>query len=600
MYDSGRQLRLIGSLLVLISAVASPVFAQDGVAASSAHIAHLRLAGEVLDSPPGFMLWASPEESHTLRNWLHRLAEARQDDSITAVALEVESPRMSWSQARELADAVSRLAEVKPVHCYLPDGSTTSYLVASAGSELAMDPIGSLMLTGVAAEAFFYRGTLDLLGVEPQFVQAGRYKGAAEPLTDTEPSEQMREVFNWILDDLYDQLCEHISRQRGIEVAQVREIIDRGPFTAIEARRDRLVDSLVTRIDWRDHVASVLTDSTADIVWVENYASPDETTPDFSNPFALLRMIMEGPSEDPVRDPTIAIIHVDGMIVTGHSGDGLFGQSLVGAKTLTDNLERVRRDERIKAVVLRVNSPGGSAVASEHIYQAVRRCAREKPVIASIGGVGASGGYYVALGADRIIADPPAIVGSIGVVGGKLTMTGLLDKIGVNAVQFTRGRNAGMWSSRAWTQAETERISSMIQRTYNVFIRRVLDSRGERIEDIDAVAQGRIFTARQGVENGLIDSLGGMREAVVAAQEAAGLDKSYFITLPKPRTLMDMMRTGGASAPQIRSAMSADAGELLRLGVFRSPEAVYLLNLALRLDGQTALTALPYYVRLQP
>ncbi|MFP3937409.1 MAG: signal peptide peptidase SppA [Phycisphaerae bacterium] len=603
MYDRGNRLRRRGGLLlVVITAIATTAAAQDGETTQptdSRRVAHMRLAGEVLDSPPGFVLWTSPEEAYTLRTWLHRLADARNDDSVVAVALEVDSPRMSWAQARELADAVQRLAEVKPVHCYLSDGRMTSYLVASAGDDLAMDPVGALMLTGVDAEVFFYRGTLDLLGIEPQFIQAGRFKGAAEPLTETEPSEQMREVFNWILDDLYEQLCEQISRQRGTDIGQVREVIDRGPFTAIEARRERLVDSLVKHARWRGYVASAVTDDPEGVDWAEDYGAPAEKKPDFSNPFALMRLLMEGPSEQPLREPTVAIVHIDGMIAPGRSGDGLFGQSMVGAKTLTDVFERIREEDRIKAVVLRVDSPGGSALASEHIYQAVRRCAREKPIIASIGAVGASGGYYVALGANKIIADPPAIVGSIGVVGGKLAITGLLDKIGVNAVQFTRGRNAGMWSSRPWTQEESERVRSMIQRTYNVFIRRVLDSRGQKIDDIDSVAEGRIFTSRQAVENGLIDELGGMREAVVAAQSAAGLEKSYFVTLPKPRTLMDMMRTGGTAAPRMRG-VSTEAAELMRLGISRSPELAYLINLALRLDRDTALTALPYYVRLAP
>ncbi|MGC9455008.1 MAG: signal peptide peptidase SppA [Phycisphaerae bacterium] len=602
MHNSAGILRRYGVSLLVMLAVAAPAAAQDADTtqpSTQQQVAHMRLAGEVLDSPPGFVLWASPESSYTLRNWLHRLAEARQDDSVAAVALELDSPLMSWAQARELADAVERLAEVKPVHCYLSDAQTTSYLVASAGTELAMDPIGTLMLTGVDAEVFFYRGTLDLLGVEPQFIQAGRFKGAAEPLTDTEPSEQMREVFNWILDDLYAQLCGQISAQRGMEVRQVEDVIDRGPFTALEARRERLVDSLVTRMDWQDHVESIVSEAPGELLWVEDYGAPAEKDMDFSNPFALLRMLMEGPSEEPIRDPTVAIVHIDGMIVPGRSGDGLFGQSMVGARTITDVFEQIRQDDRIKAVVLRVNSPGGSAMASEHIYQAVRRCAREKPVIASIGAVGASGGYYVSLGAGKIVADPPAIVGSIGVVGGKLAITGLLDKIGVNAVQFSRGQNAGMWSSRAWTEEETERVRSMIQRTYNVFVRRVVDSRGAKIEDIDAVAQGRIFTSRQAVENGLIDELGGMREAVVAAQEAAGLDKSYFVTLPKPRTLMDLMQGGGVSAPR-RPGVSVDATALLQLGVRRSPEVAYLLNLLLRLDRETELTALPYHIRLSP
>jgi protease-4 len=593
---------ILAILLVACPAAAQDAATQTATAEATAtapgepvRVAHMRLAGNVLESPPGFALWPEPEKSHTLRTWLHRLAEARQDDGVDAVALEVDSPSMSWAQAQELADAIRRLDKVKPVHCYLPGGWTAPYMVASAGSEVAMHPVGGLIVTGVGAEVFFYRGTLDLLGIEPQFIQAGRFKGAAEPLTQTEPTDEMQRVLNWILDDLYAQLCEQIARQRGLEPRQVRQVIDRGPFTAPEAQRYRLVDALVERIRWQQHVASELGATPDNVQWLENYAAPSEPALDFSNPFALLRVLMEGPEEEKIREPTIAVIHADGMIVSGRSGDGLFGQSMVGSRTLVDCFEQVRTDDRIKAVVFRINSPGGSALASERIYQAARRCAEDKPVIASIGGTGASGGYYIALGADEIVADPAGIVGSIGVVGGKLAMTGLLDKLGISSTQFTRGENAGMWTSRAWTPREMERVRQMIRRTYNVFVRRVTEQRQDKVEDIDAVAQGRIFTARQAVDNGLIDQVGGMREAVIAAQEAAGIEKSYFITLPKPKTLLDLMQGGGATAPP-----TPDAFRPGWLAPVRSPAAAYLLNLALQLDRECVLTALPYYLETSP
>ncbi len=586
--------------MMVVALLCIPTVAQDTEQAAPARIAHVRLAGRILDSPPGFTLWPDAGKSHTLRIWLHRLAEARRDEEVKAVAIEVDSPRLSWAQAQELADAVGRIAEVKPVYTYIPAGESTPYLVASAGTEVAMDPVGSLMITGVAAELFFYRGTLDLLGIEPQFVQHGRFKGASEPMMRTEPSDEMRKMFDGLLDDLYDQLCEQIARQRDLETEQVQETIDRGPFTAVQAQQERLVDALVSVTEWRRHVAEQVADDPDEVVWMDNFARPVERKPDFSNPFALLGALLEGPEPDPTLDPTVAIVHADGMIVPGRSGEGLLGQSMVGAKTLVSIFDQLRQDDRVKAVVFRVNSPGGSALASEHIYQAVRRCAKEKPVIVSIGSVGASGGYYIALGGDEIMAEDSAMVGGVGVVGGKLAMTGLLDKIGINAVQFTRGESAGMWSSRAWTQQEADRVDQLVGHTYDVFVRRVMDSRDEKIDDVDSVTEGRIFTARQGADNGLIDRVGGMRRAVMAAQEAAGLERSHFITLPRPRTLMDMMGGGDSTAVPRPETLSADTDALLRLSALRSPEAAYLLNMAMWLDKEMLLTALPYYFRVSP
>ncbi len=574
-----------------------------------AAIAHIALGGPVLAGPPEFSLFAGQTQGMTLREWLQRLAKVRNDDQVQAVALEIDSPRMNWAQAQELADAVRRLNAVKPVYAHVVTTDAVSYLVASAARELTMDPSGDLMITGVGTEMMFFRGTLDHIGVEPQLFQIGRYKGAAEPMTRTGPSEELKGEYGKILDDLYDQLCEQIAEQRELTIPHVRYAVDNGPFSAKSARKYDLIDALVERIQWKQHVINKVLDTTkADTaMWDTNYGAKQAKKLDLSNPFTFFGMLMGGKPKQATKDPTVAIIHAEGTISSGSSGSGMFGGKTIGHKTMIRCFQQATRDDNIKAVIFRIDSPGGSALASEMIYQAVRQCAEKKPVIASIVGVGASGGYYIALGADKIIADPSAITGSIGVVGGKMATTGLMNKLGINTFQITRGRNAGLWSSRPWNEREQGLVKTMMEDTYRTFTSRVRQGRGSRVKNVADVAQGRVFTARQAVDNGLIDGIGGLREAVATAQKAAKIKSSHILVLPKPKTLADMLTGSGVSAETpmnvkgaaIRALLS-EAPSILTAGRKDRQGLSYLLTLGELLGRECVLTAMPYHVSVSP
>lgn len=573
------------------------------------YIAHIALRGPVLSSPPDFSLFAGQAQGMTLREWLQRLAKARNDDDVKAVALEIDSPRMSWAQAQELADAVRRLSAVKPVYAHIVAADAVSYLVASAARELTMDPSGDVMITGVATEIVFFRGTLDYIGVEPQLFQIGRYKGAAEPMTRTGPSEELKGEYGKILDDLYDQLCEQIAKQRELTAPHVRNAVDNGPFSAKSARQYDLVDGLVERSRWKQHVvAKVIRDRKVETAtWGGNYGAKQAKKLDVSNPFALFGMLMGAKPDQATKDPTVAIIYAEGVISSGSSGSGLFGDRTIGHKTMIRCFQRAAGDDNVKAVIFRIDSPGGSALASEMIYQAVRQCAEKKPVIASIAGVGASGGYYIALGANKIIADPSAITGSIGVVGGKLATTGLMNKLGISTHEITRGRNAGLWSSRPWDAREQRIVKDMMESTYRTFTSRVRKGRGSRVKDIEKVAQGRVFTARQAVGNGLIDEIGGLREAVIAAQKAAKIKSSHILVLPKPKTLADLLGGSGISAEMPMGAEGAalrallsEAPGILAAGRKDLQGLSYLLTVGELLGRECVLTAMPYHVSIEP
>jgi protease IV len=562
--------------------------------ARSRQIAHVRVSGTVSNAPEGMALFSLASESVTLRDWMRRLATIRRDERIHAVALEIGSPSISWAHAQELSDAIRRLGKVKPVHVYLTSSGTSGYLLASAGKTLSMEPMGQIMITGLAAELTFFRGTLDWLGVEPQFIQIGRFKGAAEPYARTRPSKELTGEYDKILDDLYDQLVSQMASQRKLTPQAVRSAIDVGPFSAALARKLRLIDRMESRVEWQERLIGQYKNEGLAAEWKKDFGKKKKKTLDFSNPFTLMRMLMESPTSEKIHDPTVAIIHADGVIMSGKSGQSLFGAKTVGSTTLARCFDKAAADKRIKAVVFRIDSPGGSALASELIYQAVKRCAARKPVIASIAQTGASGGYYIALGAKTIVADAAGITGSIGVISGKLAIEGTMDKIGITTHAITRGKNAGLMLSRPWNDREKALMRSMAQDVYDVFTKRVKESRGKRISDIDRVAQGRIFTARQAKNSGLIDEIGGLREAVELAKKQAKLDACYYITLPKPTSLMSMLSgETGASSLAIPPSMAA----LERIMARRS--GAYLLTLADLLSRERILMALPHHMTIK-
>ncbi|MFP4354986.1 MAG: signal peptide peptidase SppA [Phycisphaerae bacterium] len=565
--------------------------------ARPARIAHMRIDGIINSAPADFSLFGDSSEM-TLRDWLHRLAKARNDDSIEAVALQIDMPLLNWAQGQELADAIDRMAKVKPVHVHLTEAGAVQYLVASSATTVTCEPAGGLLIYGLAAEVTFFKDTLNWAGLTPQFVQIGKFKGAAEPLTRTEPSDELTSEYNRLLDGLYSQMCGQFAQARSLPLEDVRKAIDQGPFDARQARKHKFVDRLQSLHEWEQWVIQQQSSDQRDAEIVYRYGAKSSKGPDFSNPFALLSMLAGGGQGRAINQPTIAIVHVDGVIMMGTSGGGLFSSGGAGHETLIQALETARTEPNIKAVILRIDSPGGSALASELIYQAAARCNRDKPVIVSIGGMAASGGYYVAMGGRKIIADPAAIVGSIGVVAGKISAEGLMEKLKVQTTSFTRGANAGLALSRPWSQREIAVIRQHAEKTYKLFVDRVTESRRGQIADVSQVAQGRIFTAAQGQKLGMVDQLGGLRQAVIAAQKLSGVKTQNFIDLPRPRGLADLFgsSSGAISLPDPSGRLDA----ALLVGLLEKKPAIrYLLQLGQMMDGSTILTAMPHGLEIR-
>lgn len=452
----------------------------------------------------GFM--SGPTESYV--HLLQRLDSAASDPGVKGLVLDISRPRFSWAQVQELRSSLAKVqAEGKPVVAYLGGSpSNGAYYLATACDKIFLHPAGGLDLIGLSIEQMFFRGALDLIGVEPQFVKRSEYKASPEQWTNTEPSDPAREQMNDLLDDLFEELVKGIAEGRGMELEDVIALIDGGPYTANEALEKDLVDGL----HYPDELETVL-----EGVFPKGFDLDDD-----------YRVYEESHGWE--NRQQVAIVYVDGPIVGGESGGGgiLGGGSNTGADTVVRYLLAARDDAQVKAVVLRVDSPGGSAYASDEIWRAVELVQAEgKPVIVSMGGMAASGGYYVAAGATAIYAEPSTITGSIGVYGGSYSFGELYETLGINYELYLRGRNAGMYSmSRPMDDVELASMNRMIEDTYVQFKTRVSDGRQMSMEDVEVVARGHVWSGTRAHENGLVDEIGGLQEAIERAKAESGLE----------------------------------------------------------------------------
>jgi protease-4 len=485
-------------------------------------------------------LFGDPAPS--LRQLIDRMRMARFDDEVQGVLITFKpGGGLNFAQAQEIRTQIEMLREAgKPVFVYADGYNTITYMVAAAADNVALLGAGEIFIPGINIETMFYKGMFDKVGVTPDYIQVGEFKGADEPYTRTEPSEELAKELDGLAGALYGQIVDAIAESRGVSRETVRKMIDEAGIFGDEALEAGFVDQLIDADGVRPMIAEVIGEEADELNLIRDYGAPEEEEIDFGNPLAILAGLSK--REPPTDAPKVALLYAVGTIVDGEGGDGpaiplLGGGTSIGSETIRRAMREIERDENIKAVVIRIDSPGGSALASEAMWQAVRRVSEEKPVIISVGGIAASGGYYLLSAGDYAYADPAAIVGSIGVVGGKLVLSDLYDKLGLTTARFTRGANADLFSDTStWTEAQQKLIRRSMKRTYDQFIDRIEQTRGDKIEDIDQIARGRIFLAEDALELGMVDELGGIEDAIAHAAGAAGFtDTNYEIkVVPEP------------------------------------------------------------------
>ena len=498
---------------------------------------------------------APPEEQDTsLRSLLHPqgpdllsvlslLRWAREDDQLQAVILSFSDFDIGWARLQSLRRSLLSLRQAgKQVWVYLAEGGMRAYYLASAADTIVMAPAGHLAVTGLAAEAMFFKGALDKLGIEAQVTQAGQYKAAGEPFTRESMSPAHREMMNTLLDDLYDQLVGDIAHDRRKTKAAVRRLIDQGLFLAREAMSEGLVD----HIGYEDELPALLESR------VNEKRSEERSETRFETKFidaadyqrrrgrTIRRKLLKG------KVPTIALITVDGPIKYGETNDRPESARAVGSTDFLEDLQHIDQRPDIAAVIVRISSPGGSGLGSDLIWHELRRLRTRLPLITSMGDVAASGGYYLAMAGDQVFAEEGTITGSIGVIAGKAVLQNLYTQLGIGKEILTRGKRAALLSDyQAFSPADCERMDLEIQAFYQDFLAKVAECRGLSVGSVELHAQGRVWSGRQAWARGLVDTLGGIEEAIAAVKERLALPVTAPIQIerfPKPSSLWRLPR----------------------------------------------------------
>jgi protease-4 len=510
--------------------------------AHGATIPVFRLDGALREAPSELAGILGESKPTTLYQVVSRMKQAAEDPQVPAVVFLIESPSLGFAQVQELGAAMARLRDAeKNVHLFAEVLDMGTYLLSIGASEITVVPSGTLMLTGIRSDAVYVRGLLDKIGVQPDIVHIGDFKDAGEMLTRTGPSENSSAQMNRLLDDIYAQMLGSVAESRNMDRDRAETALTGGPYTSERALELGLIDAVRYRKDFLDRLKSRYE---ADLD--PNYGSRKMPELDFSSPFGILQFFSDLVEEvQPIKaGASIAIINVEGLIAQGKSTDSGLAGSVSGSRTLRKALEDAAEDDGIKAVVLRVASPGGSALASEIMWNGTQQIREVKPFIVSMGDVAASGGYYVSCGADYIFADAGTLTGSIGVLSGKMVTSGMWAKLGVNWHELTRGEHAALFSSSTpFSDTERKVLRGFMEETYQTFKRHVADGRGNRLTgQLESMAGGRVYTGRQALKLGLVDKIGGLEDALAYAAKQADLIEYKVTILPKPKTIMELLR----------------------------------------------------------
>ncbi|MBL7074149.1 signal peptide peptidase SppA [candidate division KSB1 bacterium] len=483
-----------------------------------AQFIELKLSGPIFVGKPGFSLFGP--KGWTMKSLINRIKQLKEDEAVSGMILKLGPVGVGWGKMQEIRDALTGFREGgKQIICFMEMGGNGQYYLASVCDKIYMEPSGYLNFNGLRVEVTFLKGTLDKLGIKAELEHIGRYKSASDMLTRDSMSVAHREVMNSILDDLFDQFTTQIAESRHFTNEELVEKIDRGPYTAKEAYEAGLVDSLVYE-DQLEDLAKRVGGEKVKVVKAKKYFKRKDYVHDWV---------------DPTRDK-IAIVYATGLIVPGKSEtDPFTGSKTMGSETIAKAIRNARENEGVKAIVFRIDSGGGSGLASDIIWHEVKLTTegeKKKPFIVSMADVAGSGGYYIACAADTIVAEPGTITGSIGVISGKFDISGLERKIGFHTDIIKRGEHADIYSSsRGFTEEEREKVRKQIREFYEDFIAKVAEGRDTNAVYIDSIGMGRIWTGRQGVGIGLVDTLGGLDLAVEIAKAAAGIPAEKGVDL---------------------------------------------------------------------
>ena len=544
-------------LLVGIIAIAVVVERMGRPSVENNSVLVLRIAGDLPDyvaEEPVAKLFGI-QQKQSFSSLLTQLRKAKIDNRIGAVMLDIDFPAIGWGKADELRDAVKDFrASGKPAYAYMEIGTNREYYIATSADKIFLPPPGDLYVNGFAAEAMFYKGSLDKLGIETDVIQFGpKYKNAPDQYTKKKMGDGQREVINDVINEYYSRMANAIADSRKKAVGDIDEIVNNAPYNAGQAKQLGLIDDA----RYREEVFDELKDRLG-------YKADDK-----------LRTITGGQYRDIPSDSLglnkgerVAVIYASGAINIGHSTNSPFGGNMVGSDTIVKAVNDAASDASIKAIVLRVDSPGGSALASDLMWKAIEDAKAKKPVVVSMSDVAASGGYYISCNANKIVAEPSTITGSIGLFLGKPVLRGFYDWLGISNEYVTKGKNAGIFKeTEHWTDEEKKKMYDSARHIYfENFVPKVAKGRNKTNEEVDAIGEGRVWTGTQAKSNGLIDEFGGLEKAIEIAKQLANLpaDKDVRrVVFPEPKPFFESYFGSDDSADlKTRQAQAALASSL--------------------------------------
>ncbi|HUE88450.1 MAG TPA: signal peptide peptidase SppA [Vicinamibacterales bacterium] len=544
---------LIG-LAVLASAAAMVVLylmVAPGARIPDSSTLVLRPGGELFEVAPDDVLQlVSRSDARTVRGYVESLRKAKVDRRISAVLL-APRPLSSpfWGKVQELHEAILDFkTSGKPVYAFLEYGGDREYYLATAADKIFLVPTATLDLTGVATYEVFLRGTLDWIGTYPDLMHIGDYKTAINVFTEKTFTPAHHEMSASLNRDQFDQLVRTIADGRHKTEADVRTAIDEGPHLPEDALRHGLVDDLAYADELDDLVGELGGPGTLRLVESDDYA----------------RVSWE--SLGVPRRHKIAVLNAVGAITGGKSGYDPINGAVLGSDSLVESIRRIRADSSIRAIILRIDSPGGSSTASDVIWRELmitKNGSNGKPIVVSMSDLAASGGYYIAMAGDVLVAQPGTLTGSIGIYTGKYVTSGSFEKLGANIEATSDGRHAEIYSpERRFTPEERDKMQESMQAFYDQFVEKVAVARQTTPEKVDQIAQGRVWTGQQAKRVGLVDELGGMQVAVAAAKQRARIaaeEEVELVVYPPRRSFYELLSESFDQPTTTRETSTAEA-----------------------------------------
>ncbi len=529
----------------LRSMAAQPKLPAKAVVAPKPRVVEIRLSGALADRPHSFnfsFLSMAANRRPALTHLITRCNALAKNPAVAGVFFNLQGFDLTLTQAQEVAELIHHLRQAgKKVAIYATNFDTNTYLMATACNEIIMAPHGDMFLPGVQLQLMFFQGVLQKLHLQADMVQIGKYKGAEEPLTRTSASPAFAGEIHTVVNTWFHQIIQTIARNRPILTpADVHADINRGWFDGRAALKAHLVDAIANRLTVESYVRMHFLGG----CWINhNAVAAVRPQTNAAGPFSIFSLFRPPLHTISTGRPAIAVIFADGMIVD-NSPAADENDSLVTPWRIHREVRMALANRMVKAIVLRIDSPGGSAAASEEIWQILHRAGAKKPLTVSMGAEAASGGYYIATAGKSITLDPGTIAGSIGVVGGKIVLAGLFKTIGLHVETFSRGKNVGLFdSTTAFSPAERLFVTRLMRKTYGLFTHRVMQARGKHIANISKVARGRLFVGRAAIQAGLADRIGSLENVVLAAATKAHIQNNYQLMIyPQPKSFADILR----------------------------------------------------------